>query len=359
ASNVRAWTLVQQAATHRQAAESALVRADNPALAREFAAADSLLATAESLDPAWPEPLIRRAAVAYRRSRILDHDQLAAARWIDRGMGHIARALRLAPQDPDALAMRGNLRYWRWLLSLVPDQAEARALLTSAREDLESAVKIAPSQAGAWATLSHLYYQTGNITDVKLAAQRAYEADAYLDNADVVLSRLFYVSYDLGQFTDAIHYCDVGKRRFPADSKFVECQLYLLTTRAREPDVQLAWRLADSTTRLAPADERNYQRLSTRISVAATIARAGLKDSARHVLSRSLGNSEIDATRDLMFAAAFVYILLGDTTAALEALKAYVVANPERRSALGNEPTWWFRPLENNSKFRELVGADR
>jgi serine/threonine-protein kinase len=194
---------------------------------------------------------------------------------------------------------------------------------------------------------------------VKLAAQRAYEEDAYLSNADVVLSRLFYVSYDLGQFTDAVHWCAEGKRRFPRDYKFVECELYLLTSRAREPDVALAWKLADSTTRLAPEQEREYQRLNTQMMVAATLARANLPDSARSVARRSRGSSELDPTRDLLYAEAFVNTLLGDTTAAIEALKTYLVANPEKRASLASDPTWWFRPLENSPRFRELVGAIR
>jgi serine/threonine-protein kinase len=359
ASNVRAWTLVQQAARRREAAESAAVAGNSAAVPREFGAADSLLAEAEKLDPAWPEPTIARAAVAYRRSRLAGDDQVAAAKWIEAGMGHVGRALKADPQDPDALELRGNLRYWRWLMSLAPDPAEARALLASAREDLESAVKASPSQAGAWASLSHLYYQVGNLVDVKLAAQRAYEEDAYLSNADVVLSRLFYVSYDLGQFTDAVHWCEEGRRRFPGDYKFVECQLYLLTSRAREPDVQLAWKLADSTTRLAPEQDRAFQRLNTQMMVAATLARANLPDSARSVARRARGSSELDPTRDLVYAEAFVYTLLGDTTAAVEALKTYLVANPEKRAGLASDPSWWFRPLENSPRFRDLVGAIR
>nr|MBA3317405.1 hypothetical protein [Gemmatimonadales bacterium] len=357
ASDVRAWTAVQQAARRREAGEAAAERGDAAGVKREFDSADSLLAAAEALDAAWPEPTIARAAVAYRRSRLAGDDQVAASKWIEAGMGHAGRALQAAPQDPDALELRGNLRYWRWLLSLAPDPAAARALLTSAKEDLETAVKIAPSQAGAWATLSHLYYQTGDLIDVKLAARRAYEEDAYLSNADVVLSRLFYSSYDLGQFTDAVHWCEEGRRRFPADAKFVECQLYLLTSRAREPDVALAWRLADSAVRLAPEQERQYQRLNAQMMVAATIARADLPDSARRLAQRSRGSSEIDPTRDLMYALAFVHTLLGDTVAAVEALKTYLVANPEKRPALAQDPSWWFRPLENNGRFRELVGA--
>jgi eukaryotic-like serine/threonine-protein kinase len=359
ATDVRAWTAVQQAARRREAAEAAAVRGDTAAVEREFASADSLLAAAERMDPNWTEPLIGRAAVAYRRSRLTPGDQVVAAKWIGVGMGHVGRALASAPQDPDALELRGNLKYWRWLLSLVPDATEAKELLASAQEDLETAVRISPSQAGAWATLSHLKYQTGNLVDVKLAAQRAYEEDAYLGNADVVLSRLFFASYDLGQFTDAEHWCQVGQRRFPADVKFVECQLYLLTSRARAPDVPLAWQLADSVTRTASEQERQFQRLNARMMVAATLARANLPDSARRLALRSKGNNEIDPTRDLVFAAAFVHTLLGDTLLAVEALKEYLVANPEKRASLAQDPTWWFRPLENQRQFRELVGPVR
>ena len=90
-------------------------------------------------------------------------------------------------------------------------------------------------------------------TDAKLAARRAYEADAYLSNADVIVKRLFLASYDLEQFVDAVHWCDEGQQRFPNDFKFVRCQLWLLTTRAKEPDVALAWKLADSLPKVGPA----------------------------------------------------------------------------------------------------------
>ncbi|MGH7526323.1 MAG: protein kinase domain-containing protein [Gemmatimonadales bacterium] len=358
-SSVEAWALVQQGGRHREAAEAALERADSAAVRREFRIADSLLARAEPLDPAWVVPIVARSALAYRQSRIAADDQLRAARWIETGLGHAERALGLAPQNPDALELRGNLRYWRWLLSLAPDPGEARSLLKAAQTDLESAVRLAPSQAGAWATLSHLYYQTGNMVDVKLAARRAYEEDAYLSNADVVLSRLFYVSYDLGQFADAVHWCEEGQQRFPTDSKSVACQLYLLTSRAKEPDVSGAWRLADSLVRLAPEKEREYQRLNSRMLVAATIARAGLADSARRVAQRSRGSPEIDPTRDLMYAEAFVHTLLGDPGQAIEALKVYLAANPEKRAGFADEVTWWFRGIQDDPRFQALVGGQR
>ncbi|MDQ3224859.1 MAG: hypothetical protein M3Q75_15510, partial [Gemmatimonadota bacterium] len=353
----RAWSLVQQAGLRRKVAEAAAEKADSATILREFQDADSLLARAEAYDESWVEPIIGRASIAYRQSRLAGDEPVSAGRWIDRGIKHVERALRLAPQNPDALELRGNLRYWRWLLSLEPEPGQARNLLKSAQADLETAVRIAPQQAGAWATLSHLYYQTGNLVDVKLAARRAYEEDAYLSNADVVLSRLFYSSYDLAQFSDAVHWCGAAQLRFPENPKSVECQLYLLTTRVLEPDVARAWQLADSLVKLVPEPEREYQRLNSHMMVAATIARAGLADSARHVAERSRGRPEIDPTRDLLYAEGFVRTLLGDREDAIRALKVYLTANPEKRAAFAEEPTWWFRGLQDDARFRELVGT--
>lgn len=355
--NSQAWGLLQQAALHQKAAEAAAQTGDSAGVAKEFQRADSLLARSELLDKEWVQPVTARAQIAYRRSRLAGDEPGKAAHWIAIGLGHAERALGLGPRDADALELRGNLKYWRWLLSLEPEPADARALLKSAQSDLEAAVKFNPGQAGAWATLSHLYYQTGTSVDVKLAARRAYEEDAYLTNADVVLSRLFYASYDLGQFPDATHWCEASQARFPADSKSVECQLYLLTTKAKEPDVNQAWRLADSLVKLADEPDREYQRLNAHMLVAATIARAGMADSARHVAQRSRGRPEIDPTRDLLYAEAFVRNLLGDRKDAIKALKVYLAANPEKRAAFEESSNWWFRGLQDDPGYRELVGS--
>ncbi|MFL5401680.1 MAG: protein kinase domain-containing protein [Gemmatimonadales bacterium] len=357
--NPEAWALVQQANGRRKAAETAAQNADTATMSKQFHLADSLLTRAESLDPTWTEPIIGRATVSYRQSRLGASDPLRAQKWIDTGIRHINRALQLSPQSPDALELRGNLRYWRWLLGLEPEPAKAEALLKAAQADLEYAVKLSPSQAGAWASLSHLYYQTGTLVDVKLAARRAYEEDAYLSNADVVLTRLFYASYDLGQFSDAVHWCEEVRARYPADPKSAECQLYLLTTKATDPDVNKAWQLSDSLIKLASESAREIQRLNAHMMVAATIARAGLADSARHVAQRSRGGAEIDPTRDLKYLEAFVRTLLGDRAEAIEALKIYLTANPAKRSGFADDATWWFRPLQDDPRFRKLVGTSQ
>jgi eukaryotic-like serine/threonine-protein kinase len=357
--NVEAWALVQRAARHQKAAEEAGVKGDSIGLDREFRSADSILALAEPLDPQSAEPIIAREMIAYRRARLTGDDPIKAGRWIEIGLGHAERALKLGSENPDALELRGSLRYWRWILGLAPDPAQANALLKAAQEDLEAAVRISPSQAGAWAMLSHLYYQTGSLVDVKLAARRAYEEDAYLSNADVILSRLFNSSYDSGQPSEAAHWCGEGARRFPGDEKFVECQLWLMTTKAAEPDVPRAWRLADTVVQRAPESKRQFQRLNSQMVVAAVLARAGLKDSARNLARRSRGSGEIDPTRDLMIMDAFVHNLMGDRDEALRSLKVYLAANPARRAALADDPGWWFRSLQDDPRFKELVGVKK
>jgi eukaryotic-like serine/threonine-protein kinase len=353
-----AWALLQRAGQHQKAAEALAIKGDTAGTSREFRQADTLLAAAEPLDAGWSDPAVARSMIAYRRARLSVDDPLQSGKWIEIGIGHAERALRLVQDNPQALETRGDLRYLKWLLNLVPDPSRARELLKSAREDLENAVRIAPAQASAWAMLSHLYYQTGDEIDVKLAARRAYEEDAYLSNADVVLSRLFFASYDLGQFPDAVHYCEVGQQRFPKDPKFVECRLWLMTTKARDPDVPLAWRLADSLVQASAEGDREYQQLNAQMLVAGVLARAGLADSARHVAARSRGRPEIDPTRDLLYTEAIVRTTLGDKDEAIKALKSYLAVNPEKRAGMADDPGWYFRSLAEDPRFQKLVGGN-
>jgi eukaryotic-like serine/threonine-protein kinase len=352
-----AWAFVQQAEQARKRADALVTAGDTTrAAARSFDLADSLYVRARAADPRWAEPLIGRGRVAYRRARLAVDDPTAAKAWIEKGEKLAEAALALRPESPDAFELRGSLRYWAWLLALAPDAAAARVLLKDAQDDLERAVRLRPQQAGAWAMLSHLYNnRIGGETDAKLAAARAYEEDAYLSNADVIVHRLFLDSYDLSQFVDAAHWCDVGRRRFPTNYRFVSCQLWLMTTKAREPNVPLAWVLADSAWKLAPTSDREFQRLEAQMMVAAVLARAGLVDSARHVAGRARGNPEMDPTHDLAMMETFVQLLIGDKEAALTSLKTYLAANPQRRAALAEDPGWWYRSLQDDPRYKELV----
>ena len=115
-----AWALLQQASQHQRGEDAAIKASDTAAVLREVKSGDTLLARARSLDPAWVAVPTMRGTLAYRASRFFGDDQTKASHWIDIGLAHADTALSLAPDNPDALELRGTLRYWRYLLGLEP-----------------------------------------------------------------------------------------------------------------------------------------------------------------------------------------------------------------------------------------------
>jgi TolB-like protein len=356
ATSAEAWTLLQQAQRAKRLAEDSMQRSgDTVALLRDFHRADSLAARADALDPTWVDPAILRGAIAYRLSRFFGNDQTRAAAWIDSGLVHVSRALNSAPKNTDALELRGTLRYWRWLLDIEVDPAKAKALLADAQQDLEAATTLNPAQAGAWSVLASLNYQVNDVVGAKLAARRAYEEDAYLSNADIVLWRLFTTSYDLEQFAEADRWCQTLGQRFPTEPRSVECRLYVLGTRMNPPDVPRAWRLADSLVTLSPPSDRAYAILNGRVMAAAVLARAGLTDSTRHVLAGIQPTGAIDPTHDIAESKAYVWVVLGDREQALRELKIYFAANPGAAPSADGSDDWRWRSLEDDPRFQALT----
>ena len=357
-----AWSLVQRAEVLHKSAEAADEKGDSLAYARDYQSADSLLAMAEGLDPKWADPIVSRARLAYLRSRRYLSEPLTAGKWIEVGMGHIQRAFKLDANNPDALEIRGNLQYWKYLLRLEQDSTRAQALRNNARSDLEQATRLRPAQAGAWASLSHLYGNdpTKSLTDVVFAARRAYEADAFLSNAPKIVERLFYAAYDLDQSVDASHWCQEGLRRFPTNSVFTTCQLYLMTMRGQNADPAKAWQLANSEAleKDQSGGTPEFQRAEARMIVAGVLARAGLKDSAKAVARLALASSEVDPTRFLYLQEAFVLALAEDKPGAIQALKTFLVTNPERRGDFQGDPGWKFRSLMEEPAYKQLIGTN-
>jgi hypothetical protein len=130
-----------------------------------------------------------------------------------------------------------------------------------------------------------------------------------------------------------------------------------MTSKGKEPDVALAWKLADSLPKVVPSPEREYYKLEGQIATAAVLARAGLADSARLLLKRSRGGLEVDPDRELLVMEGFVHLLLGDKDESLKALKSFLAANPARRAGLAEDPGWWYRRLEDDPRFQALVTA--
>ena len=357
-SNVAAWSLEERAEKSRKDAEAAVQREQAAEAFADFHVADSLAALAEAADGKWVDPIVLRGQIALRRSRLLEDAPREAVVWIRTGLGHAERALRMAPNDGSALELRGTLRYYQWLLRVTPDPGAAQALLQGARQDLEAAVQADPSLASAYSTLSHLYYQVEDVPAAVLAARRAYEQDAYLSVARDILYRLFIGSLDLEQFSQADRWCTEETRRFPRDYRSPQCQLLLMATPVRAADVGRAWQLVALLDTVTPPQFRPYLRLESRLRAGGVIARAGLKDSARHVFDRvrAASTPSADPGQELLAIEAYERTLLGDRDEAVALLTRYSAANPGHFER-GKDISWWWRDLKDDPRFKALVGA--
>jgi serine/threonine-protein kinase len=354
--SVDAWTLVQRGERSRKDAQRAFRADDRAAAIVRSAEADSLLAGAERADPRWPVPPTLRGRVAYERSRF-ERAAPDAERFLQTALTHAEHALALAPRSADALELRGTARYRRLELGLEPDSRRADTILASAEADLLAATTANAAQVGAWNILSVLYYQKQDNVQANWAARRAYEADAYLSAADQVLWRLYATSYDLEQFQQAADWCDKGRQRFPQNTRFLECRLWLMTSGALSADPDVAWQLAEQVAAGRPAPQREFTRHLMQIVVASVLAKANHPDSARRVLLRARVAPDVDPTLELAGYEAWVRAQLGDKDEALRLLREYLVANPRHREGFRKRVHWWWRPLQNDSRFKALIGG--
>jgi TolB-like protein/predicted Ser/Thr protein kinase len=361
ASNSQAWTLVQRAEQRRKEIDS-LLAAGQPAAALVAAGvADAALARAASLDPEWVQPWVTRAALDAQRARAQrDHPPLATAA-IDSGMAHVDRALAIEPRSADALELRGRLQFLRIERRLVPPGPKWNRLLEGAERDLRASVELNKEQAGAWATLSKLAYSRQSVPQALLAAQKAYEADAYLANAREILGRLFWASYDTENFPDAGRWCEEAHRRFPRDLPFVECRLWMLSSKGLKPDPDEAWRQVDTLKAITPPARWAYESRMGQLLVAGVLAKAGLPDSARRVLLRVRSTPDIDPDRELQGIEIVMRLFLKDYDEAMTLLEQYLTVHPDHRKGLAtNSSPWWRDPaVQNDPRFKALIAGAR
>ena len=103
----------------------------------------------------------------------------------------------LDPNDPPALELRGTIHFTRWAYNLEPDHDAADELLVLAQTDLSDATSRDDGMAYAWNVLSMINATEDDLVSANMAARRAYEADAYLAQAEDILWRLWTTAYDL------------------------------------------------------------------------------------------------------------------------------------------------------------------
>jgi tetratricopeptide (TPR) repeat protein len=164
-------------------------------------------------------PDIRDPRVFAYRAHLL----LAVGR-VDEAGADIERALRLAPNDPNALALQTIIA----VVQNEPDQAldiaqravqaapnsatalialsyaqQARFDLEGARASLEKAVQLAPQNALAWARLAELQSSFGELKKALKSAQKAVALDPNLARTQTVLGYAYLTQVKTKQAKDA------------------------------------------------------------------------------------------------------------------------------------------------------------
>jgi len=358
--DVPAWERYQKAQQEARDADALAAAEDTTGARKKFARADSLLSEAEAQDPRWAAPSTLRGWLSFRQSRMAPSAAPSYhAGLIEEGLKRADRALSLKRDDPDGLELRGTLRYWKWLNNLGGNSAAAAKLYEDAEKDIRASVDANPAQASAWTTLSHLLMNKPALAEAKLAAMKAYEADPYLTNANVTVSRLFATSYTLDDAIEAKHWCEEGQRRFPDDYRFAECQLTYYSMKGAQQNIDEGWRTLTRYVELSPSTLRPLNRLVGQMRMAVALARAGLADSARRVAGRSRGDATLDSERELPQIEALVYMVLGDRDEAFNQLSIYLASNPQRLESLDKDDSWEFRDLRSDPRFVALFKAKR
>ncbi|HSM32140.1 MAG TPA: adenylate/guanylate cyclase domain-containing protein [Woeseiaceae bacterium] len=346
--NVEAWALVQRASPVQERAQSLMQMGDLEAALQTLAAADSILALAEQKAPEWAVPTVQRGWLDYQASRFTGfEDRVGADQWIERGLDHAELAVRLAPENPDALELRGTLRYWRYLLNLGGGPAEAEELVQSAQADLRTSVSLNPDQASAWTSLSHLLVNQYRVAEGKVAALRSYEADPYLQNAHLTIWRLFGASFDLSDHVEAERWCEEGRRRFPERPRFRKCALWVQMMPGVDQNVDELWSTLAEWLELSRPDEREFNARQGQMFVALALAQAGMTDSAAAVALRARADASIDPTRNIAYWEAIVRSFLGDLDTAIEQFNIHLAANPD--ATLGD--SWLEDILKQDPRF--------
>ena len=353
--NPEAWAAMQRARRAVMAFDSTRRSGDTAHAIAIAAQADSSLAVAQRMDEYWADPHIERASLAYSFVRLVGAANAEFVARVDSGLSHAGTAVELAPNDWRALEVRGMLRYWQWLTSLAPDSAAAAAVFLSAEQDLTAAASRQRSQAGAWNALSHLLLNKGQLQRASMAAERAFELDAYLPNIDLTIYRLFAASLDMAYTEQARKWCGEGRRRYPTNFRFAECALWLSSLPDAKPDMYHVWTRYREYVNGSPERWRGFNALKGRMMVALAAERAGLPDSARHLVAVSMGDTIIDPRGELVNLAIVVYTRLGDRDKAIELLSRDVKARPARRTALANDRSWWLRDLRSDPRYQALI----
>ena len=301
--------------------------------------ADSVLVRAESFDPAWSAPLLERVRVLLHLNVLspltVAPDRLAAM------TKQLETLIQRRPELASALELRGRLE----LAWIGRDTAElARA--TGAVEWLRRAITADSTLAGAHAALSLAQSILGQHGPSLQSADRALRHDAFLEEAQRVLTGGFYAAFALDSAPAVDRWCARGRAAFPGHMPLQQCALLVRRSRpATAADVDWAWREVARLDSLESAERasltgREYSPLFRRAVAAAITARAGDRARAtRELAALRSATSANDAMR-LAFRPdeAVILLALADTAGACATVGVAFGARALTRSMLEGDP---------------------
>ena len=352
--NAGAWDAMQRAKQTLGEVDALFRARDIPATMDKIGQADAELAKVEGVDKSWAQPITERAWLQFRKARLLKPSDPEFAKTLEVGLAHADRALKVAPNDPEAVEARGTLYYWQWLNNVISDTTR----LAMAERDLNVATAANTRSATAWNALSHLLLNKKKYAEAKLAAQNAYKADPYVTDADRTIYRLFGASLDLGDRQDAAKWCAEGYARYPQNFLFTECKLWLYALPGPKPVMAEVWKQYDAVVAAAPANRQDFYKLKGKLIVGVAFIRAGQPDSAKALADANQGDSEIDPRGELANLATIIYAQTGDKSTALEYLAKNLAANPQQRPFAANDKSWWLQDLRPDPRYQALVKAN-
>jgi hypothetical protein len=228
--------------------------------------------------------------------------------------------------------LRGELRQYQLQVAPPSDGAEVARIRKLAEDDLRGSLMGHPAPARPLRMLSELAGSEGRMTEALEYGMRAYEQDPFMEQAALVMFRLFEYSFALKQDATAARWCGDGRRRFPEQPFFDDCRLALA---AWSDDYPLS---LDSASTVMAAELSAYPEglrpsLEPRLHamMAAILARRGMRDSARVVLRNARGR---DSSPGVLRAAAGVHGVLKEPDSALATLRVLLDRAPTERRAL-------------------------
>lgn len=333
AKNAKVYSMMQQADERSDRATQLMQSGDVSTAAKALWSADSTIGEAERMAPHAAELMMEHSRVLARLSALYLQPGLrnhAEAEVLSkRSVIEADKAVAINPTDASALEISGSSQYWYWLLMPTSTDSSSDRVLAQAERRLRSSVRVDPRRASSWSLLSSLLVSRGDQSGAYLAASRAYEADAYLDNSPEILSTLFLTSYEMGNDSLSASWCDDLNRRFDHSWAGAHCRLALLAWGGMTGKhvITQAWKIAANGTQRSAGNRSVSPYLQ--MLVAAVIARNGFRDSAEAVIGRARVAGAGDP--ELLPFEADARMRLGQSDAATALVVAYVRAKPRRR----------------------------